>query len=266
MSTYSWQRHRDGELMRHDSHRRERQRSARRGEDARPASGGGVEDTWLEHGGNSGAASAMRHPAEISEIDGAEAQARTPRWRPLEPLLFLTAGGAGDVIDLAHPIMDRVRADARLKTQRLRRPTRQQVLTHPEPRDGIRESEIILGGASAGGNRRAADRLDVGRRLAPRVGQDRLIDDIEREGRWSLPLRDTDPDIVGRRMAWVPRHRPHDVDDLVIRQLWMREHVSHRRRAHAPSRITDRSLPGELHPPRVGVIQVALEPWTRGDG
>src|SRR5437763_1041797 len=185
MRVSSWERHRDRELMRRDAHWRQRQRTARRREDRGRAQGVCGENVWelLHHPGPSGA---VRRTPYVTEVDTAEAHACTPRRRPLHPLLVLATRRELDMVILIEPIVNRMGADAALEAQRMARALNRNVLPDAESCQDIREREMVLGRAAARRNKRASRRLKVRRRFPPGVCEDRLIDEIQGERRWSL--------------------------------------------------------------------------------
>src|SRR6476469_1436066 len=131
-----------------------------------------------------------------------------------------------------------MRADAALQAQGIARALNRYVLPEAEPSQDIRECETVLGRASAGGNGRAAHRLELSRRFPPGMGEDRLVDEIQGERRRALALRYADAKVVRRRVTRVPWYGAHLVDDLKVGQLRMHEQVARDARAYDPTPVT----------------------------
>src|SRR5438093_11114802 len=124
----------------------------------------------------------MRLTPEVADLDVTKPHARPPRWRPLDPLLVLPARRLLYVIDLAEPIVNCVPRDPTLQAQGIFHAIEQHVLADAQAHDDVREEEMILRRLAAGGDGSPRGRLDRLRRVAPRVGEDRLIHSIEGQG------------------------------------------------------------------------------------
>src|ERR1051325_11796635 len=100
--------------------------------------------------------------------------------------------------------------------------------------------------------RRPGRRLGLGPRLAP----DRLVNRIDAERRGPVRSREPDPEVVRMR---APRIAPN-VHDLVVGDLGMGHEIAGREPADAPSGRPERALVLEMQPPRVGAVELVLNP------
>src|SRR5438093_220363 len=164
----------------------ERERSARRGDDVRCRKhvGRGEEAAGLAP--NARPTRTARRTAEVAHLDGGDTEAHSPRPRPFRPALFLLSPGLLLVVDLIEPVVNDVRREPELKSERILNALELEVLREPRAHDAIREAELILCRLPAGRYRAPRSGGDRRRRLAPRVAPDRLVDRVHAERRRAI--------------------------------------------------------------------------------
>src|SRR5439155_18666109 len=123
------------------------------------------------------------------------------------------------VVDLIQPVVNDVRREAKLKSERILNAVQAEVLREARAHDAVRETELILCGLPAGRYRAPGGGRDWRLRFAPGVAQDRLVDGVHPERRRAIRPSDAQAHVVRRRVSRVPRDGLYDVLYLVIRQL-----------------------------------------------